>query len=86
MGAERTPAQAHMYIFNPLGMQPGDNLFATHPDVNNRIAALERLAVEMGATHPPMSSGRSFAPAAPGGPWGRNERTDREDGFGGPWG
>lgn len=89
LAAERTPAQAHMYIFNPLGMQAGDNLFATHPDVGNRIAALERMAVEMGATHPPMSAGRSFAPTpepASTGPWSRNPRTDREDGFGGPWG
>jgi heat shock protein HtpX len=45
--AERNPAQAHMYIFNPLSGQRMDNLFSTHPDVGNRIAALQRIAGEM---------------------------------------
>jgi heat shock protein HtpX len=47
IAAERNPAQAHMYIFNPLNGQRMDNLFSTHPDVANRIAALQRLAGEM---------------------------------------
>lgn len=47
IAAERNPAQAHMYIFNPLNGQRMDNLFATHPAVENRIAALEELARDM---------------------------------------
>jgi heat shock protein HtpX len=45
--AERNPAQAHLYIFNPLNGQRMDNLFATHPAVENRIAALEEMAGEV---------------------------------------
>src|SRR5690349_21338757 len=46
--AERNPAMAHLYITNPLSGARMDNLFATHPAVENRIAALQQLATEMG--------------------------------------
>ncbi len=46
--AERNPAMAHLYITNPLSGARMDNLFATHPAVENRIAALQQLAAEMG--------------------------------------
>ena len=46
--AERSPATAHMFIINPLSGQGMDNLFATHPSTENRIAALRRLASEIG--------------------------------------
>jgi heat shock protein HtpX len=55
--AESHPATAHMFIINPLSGQRMDNLFSTHPATENRIAALERLAQEIGG------AGRS-------GPWG----------------
>jgi heat shock protein HtpX len=42
--AEQHPATAHMFIINPLGGRHGDNLFATHPATENRIAALMELA------------------------------------------
>jgi heat shock protein HtpX len=45
--AERNPAMAHMYIFNPLNGQRMDNLFSTHPDVKNRITQLQQLAAAM---------------------------------------
>lgn len=48
--AEAIPAAAHMFIINPLNGHGVDNLFSTHPNVENRIAALEALAREMGAT------------------------------------
>ena len=38
---------AHMYFFNPLSGARMDNLFATHPAVENRIAALEKIAMSM---------------------------------------
>ncbi|MCW5697889.1 MAG: zinc metalloprotease HtpX [Bauldia sp.] len=55
--AERAPATAHMFIVNPLSGQRMDNLFATHPSTENRIAAL----LEMERTG-------GFARAAPRGP------------------
>jgi heat shock protein HtpX len=75
--AEQNPATAHLFIVNPLaGAHGWDNLFATHPAVENRIAALQQLAGELGA------GGASAAPAswsaARRGPWGISRR--------GPWG
>jgi heat shock protein HtpX len=66
--AEAIPAAAHMFIINPLNGRGVDNLFSTHPNVENRIAALESLAREMGvggasddsaARVPGVSSGAS---------------------------
>ncbi len=74
--AERNPATAHMFIINPLSGQGMDNLFATHPSTENRVAALRELAGQIGG-------GRGFASAAPHaaprGPWGGRMRR-------GPWG
>jgi heat shock protein HtpX len=76
--AERNPATAHMFIVNPLSGQGMDNLFATHPSTENRIAALQQLAAEMGSRRgaPPVS-GRTSPPRSPWGgvsarrgPWG----------------
>lgn len=47
VAAERNPAMAHLYIFNPLSGARMDNLFATHPAVENRIAELQKLAATM---------------------------------------
>ena len=76
--AEQNPATAHLFIVNPLtGGHGWDNLFATHPAVENRIAALRQLAGELGA------GGPGVATAAPRhatrGPWGGALRR-------GPWG
>jgi heat shock protein HtpX len=46
--AERNPATAHLFIINPLSGARMDNLFSTHPKVENRIARLNELAREMG--------------------------------------
>jgi heat shock protein HtpX len=73
--AERNPATAHMFIINPLSGGGMDNLFSTHPNTENRIAALEEMAREMGGDA--MS-----APVAGGaGPW-----TQQPQGGRGPWG
>jgi heat shock protein HtpX len=73
--AERNPATAHMFIINPLSGERMDNLFSTHPATENRIAALEQLAREMG--HGGFRGG--YAASAPAsGPWGSGRR-------GGPW-
>jgi heat shock protein HtpX len=42
--AERNPATAHMFIINPLSGERMDNLFSTHPNTENRIAALQEMA------------------------------------------
>ncbi len=42
--AERNPASASLFIINPLSGAKMDNLFSTHPNVENRIAALENMA------------------------------------------
>ncbi len=75
MEAERNPATAHMFIVNPLSGQGMDNLFATHPSTENRIAALQQLAAEMGGAAP--SAGRAYPSR---GPWSRNSARR------GPWG
>src|SRR5690606_14746607 len=46
--AERNPATAHLFIINPLSGERMDNLFSTHPNTQNRIAALEAMAHEFG--------------------------------------
>lgn len=42
--AEKNPATAHMFIINPLHTRKVDNLFSTHPNTGNRIAALRRMS------------------------------------------
>ncbi|RVC57315.1 zinc metalloprotease HtpX [Mesorhizobium sp.] len=46
--AERNPATAHLFIINPLHGERMDSLFSTHPNTDNRIAALQEMAREMG--------------------------------------
>ncbi len=61
--AEANPAMAHLFIVNPLSGQRMDNLFSTHPATENRVAALERMAAEMGNYTAPSTSAQR-------GPWG----------------
>jgi len=44
IAAEKNPAMAHMYIVNPLHMMAHDSLFATHPPIEKRVAALRGMA------------------------------------------
>ena len=67
--AEANPATAHMFIINPLSGQRMDNLFSTHPAPENRIAALQNMAREMG-TGQPARPGPWNAPRRAAGPWG----------------
>ncbi|MVA96324.1 zinc metalloprotease HtpX [Nitratireductor sp. CAU 1489] len=72
--AERNPATAHMFIINPLSGERMDNLFSTHPDTANRIAALEAMADEFAADPTPRAAppdeARNETGASPG-PWDR---------------
>jgi heat shock protein HtpX len=75
--AERNPATAHMFIVNPLSGARMDNLFSTHPATENRIAALEQLAAQMGrGGYARQAQPRQAVPSH--GPWGGSRR--------GPWG
>jgi len=66
--AEAIPATAHMFIINPLNGHGMDSLFSTHPNVENRIAALEALAREMRVT--PASNSNSWSEDDVAGPAG----------------
>lgn len=44
--AEMVPAAAHLFIVNPLTGRGFDSLFTTHPNIENRIDALQRLSQE----------------------------------------
>jgi heat shock protein HtpX len=71
--AEQHPATAHLFIINPLSGARMDNLFATHPATENRIAALREIAARMD------QRGYDAEPTPrPSGPWGNARR--------GPWG
>jgi len=64
--AERNPASAHLFIVNPLSGARMDNLFSTHPNVENRIAELNEIAQTMGQERVPQRQ----ASASTAGPWG----------------
>jgi heat shock protein HtpX len=79
--AERNPATAHLFIINPLSGARMDNLFSTHPATENRIAALNQLAQEMG--HVGQSNVGGAQPARQtSGPWNRRPAGRPA----GPWG
>lgn len=74
--AENNPATAHMFIINPLSGRGMDNLFSTHPNTANRIAALQELAQRGGfmkmhgaTNYDPI--GASSTGADDGNPWTR---------------
>ncbi|WP_333827671.1 zinc metalloprotease HtpX [Pararhodobacter sp.] len=66
--AERNPATAHMFIINPLHAFKRDKLFSTHPATENRVAALEKLAAEMGTPRRSTAIPRAGQSSRPG-PW-----------------
>jgi len=77
MPAERNPASAHLFIVNPLSGARMDNLFSTHPNVENRVARLQEMARDMGESGTPASAG-----AEASGPWSSERRVAGR----GPWG
>jgi heat shock protein HtpX len=79
--AERNPATAHLFIVNPLSGSRMDNLFSTHPDTENRIAALEAMAGGQ-ATGGAATIARPSEPDIPAGPWGRATESETSDN---PW-
>jgi heat shock protein HtpX len=77
MPAERNPASAHLFIVNPLSGARMDNLFSTHPNVENRVARLQEMARDMGESGTPASAG-----AEASGSWSSERRVAGR----GPWG
>jgi heat shock protein HtpX len=63
--AEANPATAHLFIVNPLSGARMDNLFATHPATENRIAELMKLSA--GRSQPRRDLDQ---PQNARGPWG----------------
>ncbi len=85
--AEAIPAAAHLFIVNPLTGRGIDNMFSTHPNMENRIAELTKLAREMGILEGDFRPSSSSMPHAeePAGPWSGQGRRYRS-GSRGPWG
>lgn len=72
VAAERNPASAHLFIINPLSGARMDNLFSTHPDTANRIAALQAMHQDWNPTYDTADQPRSRRSGRPPdtGPWG----------------
>lgn len=85
--AEAVPAAAHLFIVNPLTGRGVDNMFSTHPNPDNRIAELLKLAREMGFADGGTAAGddQPTTPSAEAGPWSR-QAGDRRQTSRGPWG
>ncbi len=82
--AERNPATAHMFIINPLSGERMDNLFSTHPNTDNRIAALQAMSSEF--AQPSTYAATSDKPvrksrSVPNTGFGRGDNNERK----GPW-
>jgi heat shock protein HtpX len=76
MPAERNPASAHLFIVNPLSGARMDNLFSTHPNVENRVVRLREMARAMGESGASSGSGSGAT-----GPWSGERRVAGR----GPW-
>ncbi len=81
--AEAIPASAHIFIVNPLSGRGVDNLFSTHPNMENRIAELQQLAREMGVSSYGDRGRQLEEPPAASGPWASAPPPSRRRG---PWG
>ena len=85
--AQDYPATASLYIINPLSGGGMDNLFSTHPDTENRIAALEQQAQEMGQVQQPGDDRMEARPVESPASRASLDRAGRppEDDAGGAW-
>jgi len=80
MDAERNPASAHLFIVNPLSGARMDNLFSTHPSVENRVARLAAMARDMSEAPAPSTAAAPSERAS--GPWSSQAKASTR----GPWG
>ncbi|UCI30587.1 zinc metalloprotease HtpX [Mesorhizobium sp. B4-1-4] len=82
--AERNPAMAHLFIINPLHGERMDSLFSTHPSTENRIAALQAMAQQMGGSDAMAAprqapTGRRADEQQPAGPWGQAAQPEQPE-------
>ena len=86
--AERNPATAHMFIINPLSGERMDGLFSTHPNTENRIAALEAMHEEVsgGGVPAPRPAPRAQTTSTEAGPWGARPADAAQPSPPSPWG
>ena len=72
VAAEQNPATAHLFIVNPLSGARMDNLFSTHPSIENRIAALIAMDREFAPapSRRPVVVPRVGTTGRAAGPWG----------------
>ena len=63
--AERSQSTAHLFIINPLNGRSMDNLFSTHPNTQNRIAALQQLSDEWSNQPSPQAQQREQRRTSP---------------------
>jgi heat shock protein HtpX len=90
--AERNPATAHLFIINPLSGERMDNLFSTHPNTENRITALHRMANGgMGGgmrnrETPRAAEAPEVEQPTPSGPWNRPSAEAKPPRQSGKWG
>ncbi|MFC7048049.1 zinc metalloprotease HtpX [Emcibacter nanhaiensis] len=91
--AEHNPATAHLFIVNPLHGRNMDNLFSTHPNMENRIRRLEDMSAGGGGRGPidydrPRSQPKSHSSTRPGTSSVPNagRRPGGPSGRRGPWG
>lgn len=75
ISAERSPASAHMFIYNPLSGEGVDGLFSTHPNPDNRINRLIEMARDWNQTD------ESHMDKETSGPWGEAPDNQQK----GPW-
>jgi len=76
--AEDNPATAHLFIVNPLHARAVDNLFSTHPDMQNRIRRLR----EMTGAGPAAPDAAATSRRGPRGPWNSGSKNSGAR----PWG
>ena len=84
VAAERNPATAHMFIINPLNGRRMDNLFSTHPDTRNRIAALmgmTDIGTGVSTARQPAAKASGKTRSVPNTGWGRGGSQTPK----GPW-
>ena len=90
--AERNPAMAPLFIINPLSGERMDNLFSTHPNTENRIAALQAMANEGVPARRQAQQPAAQQQSAPSteGPWGgrpdQPQQQPEQPRQAGPWG
>ncbi len=78
--AEANPAMAHMYIANPLHGEGADNLFSTHPNMENRVRALEEQGRAYGSVEQTQAQPRQPLPQQDQeGPWSQSGPSQADD-------